>query len=159
MEEKSEGEKALEIVVGFHSLLASWARAISQKYGDEGLAVLRDAMKEHHLKKVFPILAPMAGARVGDGGIEDWARMEEFLSKDLPGCEYEMKVTPERGMMRVTSCPVAGAYKETFPEACPKVIIGFEEAIAGTVNPNLKVRVDRYLTLGASSCDIICEWK
>ena len=158
MEEQSADQRVMRQMIGDHMVIATLARAIGEKYGNEGLSVLAAAMKEASLRAMARN-ARKAGCRVGDGTIEDWIRLEEFNCNQIPGIKWEVQYTPDRGVMRVTYCPMAEAYKTIYPDGCPKMLIGTEQAIAETINPNLQVRGDCYIPLGAPTCDIVCEWK
>lgn len=147
----------IEVELATYGGVAVLSRAIAEKYGDEGIAVLRDALYQANL----PIMrknAKKAGVRTGDGTIEDWIRFEEYSSKQHL-LEFEAEYTPERGILHVTYCPGQGLIKHVYPECCRKVLIGAERAIAHAINPNLTVRGGCYLPEGATTCDIICEWK
>ncbi len=137
--------------------LAVIVKAIQQKYGDEALEVMRNALNEATLAPTRS-KARRAGARVGDGGIEDWIKLEEYMAKESL-CDYEVEVSPERGVMRVLDCPMKDAYTAICPDVCTKVLIGAEQAFATAINPNLQSRVDCYMPLGAKSCDVVCEFK
>ena len=137
--------------------MALCSGAIAGKYGDEGLAVLRDAVYGSAVptqrKK-----AGKAGVRAGDGTIEDWIRFEEIQSREHL-LEFEAECTPERGILHVTKCPGQDLIKSVYPHTCRKVLIGAERALAEAINPSLTVRGGCYLPEGAETCDIICEWK
>jgi hypothetical protein len=156
MDELSVEERLHRTINGDAAIIATLARAVGEAYGEEGLEVLRQAME----KTFRPIMASVArqeGARLGNGDISDWAKLERFLCQ-ATGIEGEIiEVSPGKGVVRVTSCPAAAQYKRVFPELCPQVFIGLERAIAGTVNPKLKVRGERYIPRGDDICEIHCE--
>jgi hypothetical protein len=156
--------KAMSVEERFHrslagdaAIIATMARAVKEKYGEEGIAALRDGLEQTY-RRLIPAVARQAGARVGDGTVEDWAKVEAYICQ-MEGMEYELEVTPEKGVLRVSSCPMEGQYRRISPDCCPEVFIGIERGIAGTINPNLEVRGGRYLPRGEGCCEIICQLK
>jgi len=147
----------IRIELATYGGLALCSGAIAKRYGDDGLAVLRDAVYESELPRQRK-KANKAGVRAGDGTIEDWIRFEEMLCEEHL-LEFETECTPERGVVHVTKCPGRELIKYVYPEACRMVFIGAERATAEAINPNLTVRGGCYLPEGAETCDIICEWK
>lgn len=138
------------------TMLATVCRAVKEHWGDEGLAILQEAMEEQFSRSV-PLVARAAGARIGDGTIEDWVKLETFFSK-YTGIDAEFEITPSRGLLRMVKCPWARQYTKVFGETCPEVIIGCERAIARTVNPHLHVRGQKYMTAGDTVCELVVEW-
>lgn len=138
--------------------IARIAKAMYEEYGDKALAIIRDKNFKAGVL-AFPAVAKGAGIRTGDGTMEDWLKLARLLgSKAL--LEYETEYTPERAVFRVTYCPFAEAYKTMFPDYCRRVVtLGTDGAIAAVINPNLEVHGDCYITEGAATCDIVCEWK
>jgi len=150
-------EKLQRLVSADAIMIATLAKAMNDKYGDEGLAAQRDAL-EGVFRKIIPSIAKTVGAKIGDGGIEDWAKLEKYIC-DASDMANEIEVTPRRGVLRVTTCPYLKQYQRTFPEYCTEVLIGMERAIAGTVNPKMKVHGEKYLVFGDPICEIVCELK
>jgi len=148
-------ERFRRLVAADAIMIATLAKAVKESYGDEGLAVLRNAMEET-FRHIIPSIAREVGARIGDGGIADWANVERFIC-NASNMETDIEVTPQRGILRVTTCPYLKQYQRTFPQFCPEVLIGMERAIAGTINPRLEVRGQQYLTLGDNVCEIVCQ--
>ncbi|MBU2643552.1 L-2-amino-thiazoline-4-carboxylic acid hydrolase [bacterium] len=138
-------------------MIATMGKAVKEAYGEEGLKILQDALEEKY-KRIVPAAAKHSGARLNDGTIEDWVKVEQLFGKGM-GIEGEFEVTPTRGLMRVTNCPYARQYAKVFPGICPEVLIGCERAIAKTINPKLQVRGQKYLTLGDDVCEIIVEFE
>lgn len=154
----NEAEEKLQRLVSADAIMiATLAKAIKEKYGDEGLAAQRNALEET-FRKIIPSIARTAGARIGDGDINDWAKVEKFIC-DASDMENDIEVTPQRGILRVSTCPYLKQYQRTFPQYCPDVLVGMERAIAGTINPKMKVHVEKYMVLGDPICEIVCELK
>lgn len=148
-------ERFRRTIAGDAVLIATLTKAVKEQYGENGLAVLRNAL-EQTFRGIIPTIAREAGARTKDGGIADWAKLEKFLS-DIVNMEHDLEVTPQRGVLRVSTCPYLAQYQRTFPEFCPEVLIGIERAIAGTINPKMKVRSQQCMTLGDKVCELVCE--
>lgn len=144
-------------LAGDAAIIASMARAVKEKYGEAGLAAMRDGLEQTY-RRLIPAVARQAGAKVGDGTIEDWAKVESYICH-MEGMEYQLELTPQKGVLRVTSCPMEGQYRRIFPDCCPVVFIGIERGIAGSINPNLEVKGGRYLPRGEGCCEIICQVK
>jgi hypothetical protein len=157
MQAMSVEERFHRSLAGDAAIIATMARAVQEKYGKEGLAAMRDSLEETY-RRLIPAVARQAGARVGDGTIEDWARVEAYICQ-MEGMEYELEVTPEKGVLRVSSCPMEGQFRRISTDCCPEVFIGIERGIAGTINPNLEVKGGRYLPRGEGCCEIICQLK
>jgi hypothetical protein len=138
-------------------MIATMGKAIKDKYGDEGIAVLQEAMEKKY-SRIVPAAARLAGARLSDGGIEDWVKVEAYFGKGM-GMEGEFEVTENRGLMRVRNCPFAKMYSKVFPGICPEVLIGCERAIAHTINPKLNARGQKYMTTGEEVCEIVVEFE
>lgn len=139
------------------TMIATLCKAVKDQWGDEGIAVLRQAMYNKY-RRIVPTGARLAGAKAGDGGIEDWVKVESYFGKGM-GMEGEFETTSTRGLMRVHKCPFAQMYGRVYPGTCPEVLIGCEEAIAQTINPKLHARGQKYLTTGESCCEIIAEFE
>jgi hypothetical protein len=150
-------ERLHRSVAGDAAIIATMARSTKEKYGEEGLTALRDGLEETY-RRLIPSVARQAGARVGDGTIEDWATVEAYICQ-MGGMEFELEVTPEKGVLRVKSCPMEGQFRRISPDCCPDVFIGIERGIAGAINPNLEVKGGRYLPRGEGCCEIICQLK
>ncbi len=144
-------------LAGDAAIIATMVRTVKEKYGEEGLAALRDGLEETY-RRLIPSVARQAGARVGDGTVEDWATVEAYICQ-MGGMEYELEVTPEKGVLRVSRCHMEGQYRRIAPDCCPEVFIGLERGIAGAINPNLEVKGGRYLPRGEGCCEIICQLK
>jgi len=151
----SEEERLFKAVAGDAAIIASMARAVWDRFGEEGLEALRQQLTETY-RKLIPAVARQAGARVGDGGIEDWLKVETYICR-LSGMDFETEAGPDRGVLRVTRCPMEGQYRRIYPDCCPKVFIGIERGIAGAINPRMQVRGVRYLPRGEGACEIVCE--
>lgn len=155
MPSMSEEERLHKALAGDAAIIATMVKAIGDKFGPEGLAALRDSLTETY-RKLIPAVARQAGARVGDGGVEDWAKVERYMCA-LCGMEYQAEITPKRGVLRVSSCPMAGQYQRLSPGCCPEVFIGIERGIAQAINPRLQIKGNKYLTRGEECCEIVCE--
>lgn len=138
-------------------MIATMGKAVKDHYGDEGLKILQEAMEEKY-KRIVPAAAKHAGARLNDGSIEDWVKVETLFGKGM-GIEGDFEITPTQGIMRVTQCPYAKQYGKVYPGICPEVLIGCERAIAKTINPKLQVRGQKYLTQGDDICELIVEFE
>ena len=136
-------------------MIATLAKAVHENYGEEGLAVLRNTM-EKTFRRIIANIAKHMGAKTQDGSINDWANVEKYIGGFL-GMEGDFEITPTKGVMRVRNCPYAKQYQRTFPEVCSEVLIGCERAIAGTINDRMRVRGEKYITLGHGVCEIVCE--
>ena len=151
-------DKSLGQVTGFNgALLGTFAKAIKEKYGSEGLAVLRDSLEELIRDKLGPLWAAEAGTKIGDGGLEDWVKVEKTIGSTMLQCEAE--IGPDQATLRITACPYAEQFKRPFPEVCREVYIGFERGVVSAINPNLEVKGVRYLPEGAECCELICKFK
>lgn len=148
-------EKLQRLVSADAIMIATMAKAVKEKYGEEGLAAQRNALEET-FRKIIPSIARAAGVRVGDGDVTDWAKVEKFIC-DASDMKNEIEVTPRRGVLRVSTCPYLKQYQRTFPQVCTDVLIGMERAIAGTINPKMKVHAEKYMVLGDPICEIVCE--
>ncbi|MFQ5827273.1 MAG: L-2-amino-thiazoline-4-carboxylic acid hydrolase [Dehalococcoidia bacterium] len=156
MAQLSLEERLHRTITGDAAIIASLAKAVSEAYGEEGLEVLRGAM-ERTFRPIMATLAKQVGARLGDGDVSDWAKLERFLCQ-VTGIEGDIvEVSPNKGMVKVSFCPAAAQYKRVFPDLCPQVFIGLERAIAGAVNPRLRVRGEKYIPRGDEICEIHCE--
>jgi hypothetical protein len=138
-------------------MIGTLCRAVYDRYGEEGIAVLRNAMQQKY-SRIVPAACKLAKAKSGNGGVEDWVRVESYFGERM-GMEGEFEVTSTRGLMRIKKCPYAGQYGRVFPGTCPKVLIGCEEAIAQTINSKLHAKGQKYLTMGEDCCEIIVEFE
>ena len=136
-------------------MLGTLTEAVKDKYGEEGLAVLQDAMENKFREVLLPV-ANKLGVRVNDGSCEDWAKLEGFLA-EASGMEYELEVTPEKAILHVKTCPWADQYKRTSQNFCSKVLLGYERALASIINPKLNVSGQHYLPCGDDECSVVCE--
>lgn len=139
------------------SMLAIVCKAVSENWGEKGMAVLQAAL-EKELAPGIAQAAKAAGIRTGDGTIEDWARLEQYAGRFM-GIDAEWEITPERGLQRMVKCPYAKRYAKVFGRTCPDVLIGCERAIAHVVNPHLQVRGQKYMTTGDDVCELVVEWE
>lgn len=138
-------------------MIATLCKAVYEHYGDSGIAVLRDAMQKKY-SRIIPAAARYAGAKMKDGGVEDWVKIESYFGKGMDTVA-EFEVTPTRGILHIKTCPFAKQYGKIYPDVCPKVLIGCEEAIAQTVNPKLHARGQKYMTKGEEYCEIVVEFE
>lgn len=153
-------DKRLGLVTGLDAaLLSTFAKAIKERYGSEGIAVLRDSLEAFIHDKLAPIWATEARAKIGDGGLEDWGKVEKFVGSSGPDLPCEVEVGPDQATLRITACPYAGQFRRIFPEMCREVYIGFERGLASVINPSLEVQGVRYLPEGAECCELICKFK
>jgi len=139
------------------TMLATVCKAVKEHWGDEGMAILQEAM-EKQFSPGIALAARAAGIRIGDGTIEDWAKLEKFAGRFM-GIDAEWEITPARGLQRMVKCPYAKRYAKAFGGTCPEVLIGCERAIAHTVNPHLEVRGQKYMTTGDTVCELVVEWE
>ncbi len=112
-------ERLHRSVAGDAAIIATMAQSTKEKYGEEGLTALRDGLEETY-RRLIPSVARQAGARVGDGTIEDWATVEAYICR-MGGMEFELEVTPEKGILRVNSCPMEGQFRRISQDCCPEV--------------------------------------
>lgn len=151
----AEEEKFRKALAGDAVMIASIAKGVKDKFGDPGIEAMRDALTQTY-RKLIPVVARQAGARVLDGTIADWLKVETYMCQ-IAGMEYETEQSPSRGVLRVKSCPMEGQYRRLYPDICPVVFIGIERGIASAINPRMKVTGGRYLPRGEGCCEIICE--
>lgn len=157
MPEMPDGERFLKAVTGDAAIIASMGRAVCDQFGEEGLEALRQQLAETY-RKLIPAVARQAGARVGDGDIEDWCKVEAYICR-LAGLEFQTEASPGKGVLRVTRCPMEGQYRRIYPECCRQVLIGVEWGIGAAINPRMRVKGERYLPSGEGACEIVCELK
>jgi hypothetical protein len=156
MTQLSLEERLHRTITGDAAIIASLAKAVGEAYGEEGLEVLSQAM-EKTFRPIMATIAKQVGARLGDGNISDWAKLERYLC-EITGIEADIiEISPTKGVVKARVCPAANQYQRVFPELCPQVMIGLERAIAGTVNPRLRVHGEKYIPRGDEICEIHCE--
>ena len=157
MTELTDHEKFKRALAGDAVMMGTLANTVAEKYGSEGLEALRDGLEKAY-RPLMTHLAGEVGARTGDGGIEDWAKLERLIC-DILGAEYQIETTPTRGSLKASYCPMASQYRRIAPDFCPLVLIGVERAIASTINPRMKVHGAQYIPKGDDYCEIVCELK
>ena len=157
MHRMPEEERFQKAVAGDAAIIASMARAVRDRFGEAGLEALRQQLTETY-RKLIPSVARQAGARVGDGGIEDWLKVESYICQ-LSGMDFQTEAGPNRGVLRVTRCPMEGQYRRIDPDCCRDVFIGLERGIIAAINPRMQVKGLRYLPRGEGACELVCELK
>ncbi len=150
-------EKLLQRVHADQCQIASIAKWMYEKYGDEPLDIIRENNFKDRVK-TFTAVAKQMGIPIGEGGLEDWLKMQKMLG-EAGLLVMEQFSEPDRAVNRTTWCPLAQACKDIFPDYCRKIAIGTERAMAYVVNPDLEVHVDCYIPEGATHCDVVCQWK
>ena len=157
MKKSSAQERVKRAIMGDAAIIGTMAKIIKEKYGNEGLEAIRDGL-EKSFPSLMKRLAKEAGVKTGDGTIADWAKLEKLICS-VSGMEFLTEVTPTRGSVKITYCPMATQYQRTSPDLCRMMFIGIERAIASTINPRMKVHGARYIPDGDEYCEIICELK
>jgi len=72
-------------------MIGTLCKAVNDRYGKEGIAVLREAMRKKY-GRIIPSATKLAGAKTGHGGIVDWVRVEPYFGERM-GMEGEFEIT------------------------------------------------------------------
>lgn len=156
MRDLSMEERLKRVVAGDSAMLAVLAKAVNNKYGAEGLRVLREAFE----REFVPIqlqAAKQIGARTGNGDATDWVKIESYVS-GIGGTELEVvESSPTRAVIRAKSCPRAAQVKKIFPDFCRLVFVGLDRAMALAINPKMEVHARKSLPSGDDCCELYCE--
>jgi hypothetical protein len=149
-------EAVTKVASGDAAIMAVMAKAINDKYGEEGLNAIREAIIQH-ITPLFAHVGKQAGARVGNGDATDWVKIEHAIS----GVPVEtLDITPTRARIRTTRCPRAKQLRKVWPDFCRKVWIAVEQAAAHAANQKLVVRpYEKNLASGDDCCQILCEFE
>lgn len=160
MAESSVEERIREAVArvasGDAAIMAAMAKAIKDKYGEEGITAIRDAIVRD-IAPLFAYVGKKAGARVGNGDATDWVKIEHAIS----GVEIEiLELTPTRARVKNTECPRVRQIRRVWPNFCREVWIAVEQAAAHAANPKLLVYpYEKNLSSGEDCCQMFCELK
>ncbi len=134
-------------------IIARMVKVVGDRYGDEGLQVIYEGLRDWDFWKV-PVRK--AGLVPGETSLEDTLhRVLEagdevlFTMKQKPLIE---KMGPNRYLYHVRECNVADVIGRECPKACPVVSRAIEEGAARAANPRIKLTGDRYLVNGADGC-------
>ena len=141
---------------GDAAMMAAMAKAVYEKYGDEGLATMAKGL-EDAFTPVARSVGRKLGISLGKGMAPEWVKLDGFLASGM-AMEYEfITVSPTIAYVKVTQCPYADQVHRIFPDFCRKVLIGVERAIAHTVNPKMEPHGEKYLPEGDLLCEIHCD--
>jgi hypothetical protein len=134
-------------------IIARMVKVIGDKYGDEGLQVIYEGIRDWEFWKV-PVRK--AGLVPGEASLEDTLHKvleagDEvlFTMEKRPLIE---KVGKNKYLYHVRECNVADVIGRECWKACPIVSRAIEEGAAKAANPRIKLTGDKYLVTGADGC-------
>ncbi|OGO02255.1 MAG: hypothetical protein A2Y91_01370 [Chloroflexi bacterium RBG_13_54_8] len=134
-------------------IIARMVRVIDEKYGEEGLRVIYEGLRDWDYWKV-PIRK--AGLVPGEASLEDTIHkvLEPgdkllFSMQEHPLIE---KLSEDKWLYKVRHCNVADVITRESWKTCPVVSRGIEEGVAKAANPNIKLTGDKYLVTGEDGC-------
>lgn len=150
-------EKYRRAIAGDALIIATITKAISDKYGEEGLNAIRQELVKVASGAMLH-LAKQLGVRIGNGDVSDVAKIGRFVD-EVSAVESEYVVeSPKRCVVRATSCVAGTQYKRIFPDCCGTVYMGMVGAISSVINPKIKFYpTGKYLPKGDEFCEFICE--
>lgn len=153
----SSSEEALrKAISGDAAMLAAMAKAIYEKYGDEGLATMAKGL-ETTFTPLARTMGHKLGIALGKGQAEDWVKLDGYMGSGMDMESEFITVSPTSAFVRVTRCPYTDQVRRIFPDFCRKVLIGAERAIAHTVNPKMEPYGTKYIPEGDEICEIHCD--
>ena len=123
--------------------------AIYDRYGDDGLELIRDVGRKYGLE-----IAERAKKRVKPDDIESVARYVIRIFNTLRGNGKVVEFSDKRVVIRVWQCP----YPWEQPEVCA-AHTQMEKTLVETLGKNLCYRISRSIPKGDPYCDHIIEYK
>mgnify|MGYP001093603810 CR=1 FL=1 len=153
-EEPSEADKKLNAAQRLlWRIIARMVKVIDDKYGDEGLNVIYEGLRDWDFWQV-PVRK--AGLVPGEASLEDTlykvleAGDELLFSMELrPLIE---KVGENKYLYKVRQCNVVDVIGRECWKACPIVSRALEEGAAKAANPRIKLTGDKFLVTGDDGC-------
>jgi hypothetical protein len=134
-------------------IIARIVKVVGDKYGDEGLQVISEGLRDWEFWKV-PVRK--AGLVPGEASLEDTLHKvleagDEvlFTMEKKPVIE---KIGENKYLYHVRECNVADVIGRECAKACPVVSRAIEEGAAKAANPRIKLTGDKYLVSGADGC-------
>ena len=123
--------------------------AIYDKYGDDGLELIRDVGRKYGTE-----IAERAKKRVKDDDIESVARYVIRIFNTLRGNGKVVEFSDKRVVIRVWECP----YPWEKPEVC-EAHTQMEKTLVESLGKNLCYRISKSIPKGDPYCDHIIEYK
>lgn len=123
--------------------------AIYEKYGDDGLDLIRDVGRKYGEE-----IAERAKKRVKSSDIESVARYVIRIFNTLRGSGKVVEFSDKRVVIRVWECP----YPWEKPQVC-EAHTQMEKTLVETLGKNLRYRIAKSIPNGDSYCDHVIEYK
>jgi hypothetical protein len=143
----TDGEKYHRAVPGYMRRIGMLYEALYERFGDEGLALIRDVSTEY-------------GARIGENvqkrrplrGVADVGRyLLKVFDMVTPDWRIE-EFTQDRLVIGVERCPYGFAHDEVCQaHTC------MEQALVAALDPKLEYSVDRSIPRGDQQCEHLLE--
>ena len=149
----STEEKLDQIRKGDFIIMATMAKAIEEKYGEEGLEVLAEAIRKR-FHTILQKLKDKGRMKVVSGDCTDIPAGVAALGDALDAVAEWPELTAKHSVLNITSCPVAKQINRIFPGFCRRVLVGTDWAYSGVINPKIKVTTKRYLCEGDDVCEL-----
>jgi len=149
-------EKLDRIRKGDFIIMSEMAKAIEEKYGDEGLEAMAEAIRER-FHVILQKLKEKGQMKVVSGDCTDVPAGVAALGDALDAVAEFPVLTPKHSMLNIKSCPVAKQINRIFPQLCRRVLIGTDRAYCGVINPKIKVTPKRYLSEGDEVCELVYD--
>jgi hypothetical protein len=149
-------EKLDRIRKGDFIIMSEMAKAIEEKYGEEGLEAMAEGIRKR-FHAILQKLKEKGDMKVVSGDCTDIPAGVAALGDALDAVAEYPELTPKHSVLHIKSCPVAKQINRTFPQLCRRVLIGTDRAYCGVINPKIKVTPKRYLSEGDEVCELVYD--
>lgn len=133
-------------------VMAVMAKATEKMCGIETLKAIKESLAES-ASQITPPMARIIGAKVGNGGPEDIAKVLAY-SWGISGATYAIHTSPMAAKLVCTSYPYGRMYQKHYADFYSKVFIGLDEGMARAINPNFKVVGKKFARVGEDALEI-----
>ena len=144
----SRAEKYGRAVPGYMRRLSDLYGAIVERFGEEGLDLIRDVSRDYGTQ--------VARNAMKRGGLQGVARVGKYLLRvfDMVSDDWEVReFSPDRLVIAVHRCP----YRFSRDEVC-RAHTHMEQALVASLDGNLDYRIGRSIPQGDPYCEhILCR--
>ncbi len=148
---------------GLWGLAARIVKIVDDKYGEDGLAALKEGLRDwdQHEANIPGMLAAF-GIQPGEMSPAQFIQRVmnpyddvSFIQKESP----QIADAPDenRVMYKITSCSVADSVNREYPGLCRLLIESALEGQRRAAKADVRVTCDKYLCEGADACEFYVE--
>lgn len=149
IEEVPLGKRYKSVTAGLTRRIKILYEAIYEKYGDEGLDLIREVGEKYGTE-----IAERAKKKITSEDLESVALYVIRIFNTLRGKGKVVEFSDKRVVIRVWECP----YSWETPEMCA-AHTQMEKTLVETLAKNLRYRISKSIPKGDSYCDHIIEYK